>query len=140
MLDDDDCVAYVFVCLCVCRYYYGTHGMPRDQTASYNWFRRAADTGNSVGQFAVGNLLRKGEGVAENATEALAWFRLAAAQNHTRSLNGLGSAYFHGHGVPQNYTKAFEYFVRAAELGEDGDSFFNAGALCVLLRCWEGLP
>ena len=52
----------------------------------------------AVLQFACGNMLRKGEGAAQNHTEALRYFRLAAAQNNTRALNGLGIAYLHGHG------------------------------------------
>jgi TPR repeat protein len=43
-----------------------------------------------------------------------------------RALNGLGYAYFVGDAVEKNLTKAFGYFERAALIGSDGDSLFNA--------------
>lgn len=110
-------------------YYWGNHGLPRDQAQSFRWFQRAADLGNPVAQFACGNLLRKGEGVGTNHTAALEYFRLAAAKNNTRALNGLGIAYLEGTGgVEANHTMAFAYFQRAAAQMQDGDSLFNEGA------------
>eukprot|EP00753_Platysulcus_tardus_P010887 PLAT3130.2.p1 GENE.PLAT3130.2~~PLAT3130.2.p1 ORF type:complete len:1075 (-),score=412.43 PLAT3130.2:1698-4922(-) len=112
-------------------YYYGNRGLPRDQAAAYDYFRRAADMGHPPAQTAVGNLLLKGEGVAQNSTAALEWYEKAAETGQVRALNGLGFAYYFGNGVPQNYTTALHYFDRSAALG-DNDARTNA-AVCYLL-------
>jgi TPR repeat protein len=45
--------------------------------------------------------------------------------NQSFSLSRLTQFYLQG--VPKNETKAFYYFLAAAEMGNDGDSLFNAG-------------
>lgn len=47
-----------------------------------------------------------------------------------RALNGLGYGYFYGEVLEKNLTRAFEYFLRAANMQQDGDSYFNA-AYCL---------
>ena len=109
-------------------YYYGAHGLARDQAAAHRWYRTAgsAPHNNPHGQVGVGNMLLKGEGVKKNTTDAIIWYEKAGAQNDTRALNGLGFIYFVGGDVPQNQTKGYEYFKRAADKGDAGDSLFNA--------------
>lgn len=110
-------------------YYWGAHGLPRDQARAFDYFQRAADQGNARAQVALGNMYLKGEGVAASNVSALLWYNKAIQHDPppVRALNGLGFAYFYGRGVEKNLTKAFEYFTRAAEAKEDGDSSFNAG-------------
>ena len=46
-------------------YYYGAHGLARDQAAAHRWYRTAgsAPHNNPHGQVGVGNMLLKGEGL-----------------------------------------------------------------------------
>jgi TPR repeat protein len=90
-------------------YYYGGHGLGRDQPRARQYFHRAANAMYStpaesvqVGQGQVGyaNMLLKGEGGEKNLTEAMKYYAKAADQhNNTRALNGLGYLYFHGNKV-----------------------------------------
>ena len=122
-------------------YYYGAHGLPRDQAQALSWFQRAAAAPHHAesAQVACGNMYLKGEGTEKNRTKAMAWYTKAADQhNSTRALNGLAYLYFHGDpesGLAENKTRAYELFSRAAGVANtNGDSLFNAGH-CL----WEGL-
>ena len=120
-------------------YYYGGHGLARDQTRALQYFQQAANAPHFAesGQVACGNMFLKGEGTEKNLTEAMGWYEKAATKNNTRALNGLAYLYYHGDkdgGLEVNRTKAFNLFLRAANAKKtDGDSLFNAGH-CL----WEG--
>lgn len=72
-----------------------------------------------------GNLLLKGEGVAQNTTAALEWYERAVEQDDLSAMNGLGFIHFFGRaGQVANQTRALQYFEKNLR---DGDSLFNAG-------------
>src|ERR1700747_880353 len=45
----------------------------QDYAAALVWFRKAADQGDAYAQLALGNLYRKGLGVARDYAKAMAW-------------------------------------------------------------------
>lgn len=110
-------------------YYYGVRGLPRDQGRARELFGQAAAAGSPEGQAAFADMLIKGEGGPANATAAVGLYELAAEHELVRALNGLGYAYFLGRGTAANVTRARELFDRAASLGREPDSMFNAAIL-----------
>ena len=58
--------------------YYGK-GVPKDIPAAVQWYLRAAEQGNPIGQFNAARAYASGEGIASNFTRAYALFELAAA-------------------------------------------------------------
>ena len=72
-------------------YYYGGHGLARDQAQALQYFQQAAGAPhfNDAAEVAVGNLFLKGEGTKANLTTAMNFYEKAAAKNNTRALNGL---------------------------------------------------
>jgi TPR repeat protein len=70
------------------------------------WFRKAADQGDAVAQFLLGDQYAKGEGVSQDYAEAMTWFRKAAEQGRPVAKLYLGVMYAEGRGVPQDYVRA----------------------------------
>ena len=90
--------------------YYGADDTPQ----AIDWFRKAADHGNSAGQRAVGDFYRKGRSVAVDATEAARWYRLGADRDDVRAQYELGQMYFTRTGVTRDYPSAYVWFSLAA--------------------------
>src|SRR5260370_35045754 len=54
-------------------------GVPQEFTTAVNWYRRAADQGNTAAQLNLGVMYDNGWGVTRNHVIAHIWFSLAAA-------------------------------------------------------------
>lgn len=107
-------------------YYYGAHGLPRDQPRALRYFEQAAAVGDPTGQCGAAGMYLKGEGAPANVTRAIELYENASTTGSIRALNGLGYMYFFGQSVEKNQTKALEYFLAAAVNETDADSLFNA--------------
>ena len=79
--------------------------------------RRLADQGNAVGQYNLGWMYYKGQGVPQNYAEAIKWFRKSADQGDAYGQSNLGVMYANGQGVPQDYVQAEMWFNLAANQG-----------------------
>ena len=79
--------------------------------------QRAADRGDAIAQFNLGEMYRRGEEVAQDFQKAVEWYQNAADQGYADAQNGLGSRYYHGQGVLKDYQKAVEWYQKAADQG-----------------------
>ena len=68
--------------------------------------KRLAEQGNAAGQYMLGVMYLKGEGVPQNYQKAVGWWRLAAEQGYATAQFHLGAMYFMGKGLPQDYVQA----------------------------------
>ncbi len=66
------------------------------------------------GQFNLGSMYDKGEGVPQDYKEAARWYRAAAEQGHANAQLYLGGMYQRRQGVPQDYVQAHMWFNLAA--------------------------
>lgn len=81
--------------------------------AAVGWYRKAADQGDAAGQFGLGEMLIKGEGVAMDEALGLDFVRKAAQQDHASAVALLMSAYRNGReGVDPDPVKADEWEAR----------------------------
>jgi TPR repeat protein len=69
---------------------------PEDKKKAVEWFRKAAEQGNSDAQLDLSACYFKGEGVHEDSAEAVTWLRKAAEQGHVEAQANLGRCYYHG--------------------------------------------
>ena len=102
-------------------YYWGNNGKTKDYAIAVKWARKAAEQGNSLGQFRLGYCYYNGEGVKKNYAEAVKWYRKAAEQGDVIAQCNLASCYEFGDGVSRNYAEAVKWYRKAAEQG-DADS------------------
>lgn len=94
----------------------------RSSKKAAEWFRRAAEHGNTAAQNNLGILLSGGNGVTRNRDEAFRWFKKAfrggdscAAQNIAITFREIG-----------NFKSAANWFLKAADAG-DGDALIQLG-------------
>jgi hypothetical protein len=60
-------------------------GVPENDAEAVNWYRKAAEQGNAMAQYNLGNMYARGDGVPENFVKAYSWYSLAAAQGHKKA-------------------------------------------------------
>jgi len=75
------------------------------------------DPSDPAGQFKLGKMYDKGEGVPRDQALALSWYRKAAEQGYPAAQLLLGIIYDQAIGVPQDYSLALLWYRKAAEQG-----------------------
>ena len=85
-----------------------------DYDTAYRAFRGLAEEGDRRAQGSLGDMYRKGYGVAQNHAEAVKWYRRAADQGSAHAQDGLGLMYRDGLGVPRHAECAYIWFDLAA--------------------------
>jgi TPR repeat protein len=79
--------------------------------------RSDASLGLAEAQFSLGELYRKGSGVAQSYWEAFKFYKLAAEQGYGEAQYSLGSMYVKGDGIAQDYSEAMRWYRLAADQG-----------------------
>ena len=90
------------------------------------WWRKAAEQGDTLGQFNLGDCYRDGTGVEKNLTEVVKSYRKAAEQGNADAQFNLGVCYDDGEGVEKSLTEAVKWYRKAAEQGTT-EAQFNLG-------------
>jgi len=72
------------------------HDLSEENEAAVKWYRASADQGHPDGQYGLGEMYAKGEGVEKNPDEAFLWFTRAAENGHAQAQRVLVSAYENG--------------------------------------------
>ena len=62
--------------------YFQGDGVPQDYAEAVKWYRKAAEQGDDVAQFKLGEMYKEEKGVPKDMTEATKWIRKAAEQGH----------------------------------------------------------
>jgi Sel1 repeat len=88
-----------------------------DFSLALTQYRRAADQGYAVAQYALGFMYANGHGAPQNYTEALKWYRKAADQGDANAENNIGAIYAKGQGVQLDYGEAAKWYRKAANKG-----------------------
>ncbi len=65
--------------------------MPQDYAEAAKWYRLAADQGDTGGQYNLGLMYARGQGVPQDDTEAVKWYRLATEQGFAEAQYYLGA-------------------------------------------------
>jgi len=60
--------------------YYEGHGVPKDVVQIANWYKKAADQGLTISEYALAWVYANGDGVPTDNVRAFMWWNLAAAQ------------------------------------------------------------
>ena len=87
---------------------------------AFHWFQQAALQGNSAGQFGLGNMYAKGEGVARDPIKAGEWIRKSAQQMHVPAMRAYAYALEFGQlGFNQDEQAAGQWYLKAADAGDE---------------------
>jgi len=94
-------------------------GAAGDRGKAEVWLRRAAELGNTEGQFMLGVNYENGKFGSPDYREAFRWFRKAAEKGDPDAEVSLGEIYQDGEFVSQNYALAAKWYRKAAEHSPD---------------------
>ena len=64
-------------------------GVDQNDATAMNWYRKAADKGNTQAQYNLGLMYGKGKGVPQNLSEALRWLRKAEANGSDQAAGAI---------------------------------------------------
>ena len=92
-------------------------GVPRNEAAAVEWYRRAADQGNPDAQVNLGLMYLNGTGVAKNESAALHCFRMAAEQGHPKAQFNLGALLYNGVAGEPPLAEVYQWWTLAALQG-----------------------
>ena len=113
-------------------------GVNRDRYQAKEWYRKAADQGNSAAQYNLAKLLMEHSENRDSrmVKQAIYWYKKAAEGGEAEALNDLALLYLDGRGVEKNELKAFELLKKAARLGNSA-----AEVNVALIYAWgEAVP
>lgn len=95
--------------------YESGRGVSADREKAIIWYRKAAEKGSALAQFALGRQYQSEQGKPNPlAEEGLRWYRKAAEQGHVHAKFNLFTVYRYGLGVPANYSEAVKWLSTAA--------------------------
>lgn len=102
--------------------YLNGQGIEMNVTLGLNLLKKAADLGDAVAQYNLGQMYHDGKDMKQDYSEALKWFQKAAVQADSIQLApipfALANMYYTGHGTEKNIAEALKWYVRSAELGD----------------------
>jgi cell division septation protein DedD len=88
-------------------------GVPADQNAAMEWYKKAAAAGHEQAQATLGlQLFQMGK-----RDEAMIWLKKAADQGEPRAQYVVGTAYFNGDSLPKDWARAYALMTRAKAAG-----------------------
>ncbi|MBW2494902.1 MAG: SEL1-like repeat protein, partial [Deltaproteobacteria bacterium] len=88
------------------------------EAEALDWFRRAAEAGDSDAQFYLGSRLLREDAAETNPVEAVRLLTLAAESDHPAAQRLLGDAYAEGRGVAIDLAQSTRWYRAAAEQGD----------------------
>jgi len=86
-----------------------------DAAPDFNDCKVKADQGNAKAQYNLGQMYRRGAGVAQDYKEAVRWYRKAVEQRNDKARYWLGVMLARGQGVSEDYKKEIREKRKQAE-------------------------
>ena len=113
-----------------------TNEQKRVMGLAYDYFKKAADTGDANGLYNLGTCHARGYGTPKDDQSAFNCFRAAAEKDHPEALNNIGWFFREGRVVEKDLEMAAKWFAKSAE-NENPYGQFNYG---LALQRGEGVP
>ena len=103
------------------RYYRGTGGVEEDNDKAFAFATRAAEGGDALGMFVLGECNEEGYGVAVDKVAGLKWYEESAKKGNIDAMNSSGQCYSAGAACwcVKDDKKAAAYFKSASEQGHE---------------------
>jgi TPR repeat protein len=98
-------------------------GTVKDARAAFEWYRRAAEAGDTHSQALLAHCFSDGSGVTADERTAFVWYHRAAEAGDAVAQYHLGLCYSNGKGVKVNECAAVAWYRRAAVQGDAGAQY-----------------
>jgi len=93
------------------------HGVPKDLTKSFFWYKKAADANDAEAQYLIYNYYRTGRGEKKDNNLAFAYLLLSAKHGYARAQYEVALKYGTGTDVEKNDDESFMWAYRASKQG-----------------------
>jgi hypothetical protein len=97
-------------------YWAETEPKPGRPMEGIRWLRRAAELGDAYGQYTLGKLYERWQGIPPDLKRAAKLYRKAAERGELYAQMAIGRMYLDGRGVPQDFPSALKWFRIIANL------------------------
>lgn len=88
-----------------------------EDTAAVEWFRKAAAQGNAAGEYGLGEMYAKGEGVKQDFVQARGYIARAAEKGHLLALLAMREMYKNGSmGMKADPVKSAEWDAKVKDI------------------------
>jgi uncharacterized protein len=94
------------------------------------WYRKAAEQGETNGQYSLGVMYDNGNGVAQDYAEAAKVVQQGRRAGNANGQYSLGAMYLSGQVVPQDYVQAHMWLNLAADGFRASDAGMRKRAVC----------
>lgn len=95
---------------------HGIHDCEEDKVKALEYYQLAAEKGNIVAQWRIGEIYEYGRGVEQSDEQAVHWYRRAAVSGHCQAQSSLALLLEDGRGVAAaDDAEAFHWHLAAAE-------------------------
>lgn len=98
-------------------YYQGAEGLDPSHIKSFEWLLKAAESGDSYAQNAVGTRYEGGDGVNKDVFKAMEWYLKAFSNGNRDACFNLGILYELGEHVPKIEAHAIAFYEEGAQRG-----------------------
>jgi uncharacterized protein len=90
-------------------------GMRKDEEKAVEWYRKAAEQGHGMAQYALGIMYERGDGVLPSKLAAAEWYHKAATRGVPVAQYNLGVMFAKGEGVDRDLTQAKRWLAEASK-------------------------
>ena len=97
-----------------------------DYQGAAELLKKAAETGDAIAQYALGDCYAYGAGVDQDDQKAAEYYTLAADQGYAPAQAALGIVCLNGLGVEANPETALKYFRLAADQNDPAGQYYMA--------------
>ena len=110
--------------------YYEGKVVEQDFDKCFEWATKAAEGGDTWGQFRLGWAYSEGEGCRKDFAQAIKWFKKTVESGEYFAFNNIGTMYLRGgYGIEKDLTEAVAWYQRASDERND------FSAQCNLAKC-----
>lgn len=104
--------------------YENDNGVEQDEKRTFEWYQKAAETGDGNSMFHLAVCYEYGIGTYKDEEKAFEWYQKGASVGNCYAMGNLGSCYEYGKGIEKNLKKAFEWYQRT--VGNIDNHFYKA--------------
>ena len=100
------------------------YGINHDYKTAADWFRKAAEFGDTDAQYWLAYCYETGTGVEYDPKESFKWLCKAVEDGKASHMSKLAFAYYFGFGCKRDYAKSVEWYKKAAQMNDPRSTYW----------------
>ncbi|CAI2173546.1 15662_t:CDS:2 [Funneliformis geosporum] len=92
-----------------------TNLFTQNKYEAFKWYSKAAEGGDSTGQYNLGLCYEEGIGTVKDKNKAFEWYMKSAERGNASGQCKIGVCYEEGISIEKNWNKAFNWYLKSAK-------------------------